>query len=72
MREVKPPKIELDDTVICRPTSANQPVMLQVMSAEYHTGYGQWLFNKGDKLEFYERQIIYYYHPKKLRFIKYA
>lgn len=63
MRAPKYP-IDIDDTVIVHGR------MVQIMTAEWHTGYSQWHFNK-DKDEFFERQIEYWFDVKKNKWKEY-
>ena len=67
---MKAPKFDLDDTVICQPTINATPIMAEVNSAEWHTGYGQWLFNKDGESEFWESQVTHRYSQKKEKWIK--
>lgn len=70
MRAPKRP-IDLCDTVICQPTIPKTPIMVEIDEAEWHTGFGQWLFNAGTNFEFYESQITHWYDDKKKKWRKY-
>jgi hypothetical protein len=65
---MKTPRFELDDTVIVNNTKT--PKMVTIESAEWHTGYSQWLFNKDTDTEVFENQITHYYSVKKGKWIK--
>lgn len=62
---MKAPKVTIYDTVICQPTIEKSAVVLEIHSMEWHTGYGQWFFNKGDRDEFYESQITHWFDDNK-------
>jgi len=63
--------VSIMDSVVCQPTIEKTAVILEIDRAEWHTGYGQWLFNAGDRDEFYESQITHWYDDNKKKWRKY-
>lgn len=70
MRAPRKP-VTLYSTVVCQPTIEKTAVVLEINSMEWHTGYGQWLFNSGDRDEFYESQITHWFDDNKNKWKEY-
>ena len=65
---MKIPKFDLNDSVISDAGHAIE--VIEVVTMEWHTGYGQWHINKDMDTECFERQITHRYSINKEKWLQ--